>query len=211
MDSAHYYRDLALAYLRGKLPRVSCDEDALLAASKQAGLRLNRFKRTIALPRVRKVIGILKSFGPDTLLDIGTGRGVFLWPLLDELDTVDVTCIDVLEHRVADLDAVARGGVNRLRALQMDAAQISWPANHFDAVTALEVLEHVPDPATVARQLVGVARTVVVATVPSKEDNNPEHIRVFDRDTLSALFRQAQAREVRVEHVLNHLVAIARP
>ena len=47
------------------------------------GLKLHRFKRTIALPRVVKVIGILKGIQPLNLLDIGTGRGVFLHPFLD--------------------------------------------------------------------------------------------------------------------------------
>lgn len=41
------------------------------------------FKRTAALPRVRKVLGILHGLGPESVLDVGSGRGVFLCPLLD--------------------------------------------------------------------------------------------------------------------------------
>ncbi|MFO8083850.1 MAG: hypothetical protein R6U27_05975 [Desulfobacterales bacterium] len=47
------------------------------------GLRLHRFKRNHSLPRVQKVLGILKTIQPASLLDIGTGRAVFLWPLID--------------------------------------------------------------------------------------------------------------------------------
>ena len=44
-----------------------------------AGLRLHRFKRTADLPRVRKVLGSSAAWRPN-LLDVGSGRGVFLGP-----------------------------------------------------------------------------------------------------------------------------------
>ncbi|GAB4510173.1 MAG: hypothetical protein Tsb0020_27150 [Haliangiales bacterium] len=212
MDSAHYYRSFALAYVRGSCPDLGdIDDDQLLAAGRARGLRLHRFKRTASLPRVRKVIGALKGFAPRTLLDIGSGRGAFLWPLLDELDDVEVTAIDMLAHRVDDINAVRRGGVERVSAQQLGAERLPWDDNGFDAVTILEVLEHVADPAPVAAEVVRVARSVAIATVPAKPDDNPEHIRLFTGDTLTELFTRAGATSVRVEYVLNHIVAIVKP
>ena len=212
MDDAQYYRELAAAYVRGMLPELAhaCVPE-LLAAGRERGLRLRRFKRTAELPRVRMVLGVLKGFAPATLLDVGSGRGAFLWPLLDELPALDVTAIDVLQHRVDDINTVARGGVQRLRGELVAAEQLPWERDQFDAATVLEVLEHVAEPGVVASELVRVARSVVIASVPAKPDDNPEHIRLFDRDTLASTFRDAGAREVRVEHVLNHMIAVVRP
>lgn len=212
MDSDHYYRDLAAAYVRGSLPNLAgASDDELFAAAREHGLRLHRFKRTAGLPRVRRVLGALKAFAPGTLLDIGSGRGAFLWPLLDELDDLEVTAIDSLAHRVADINAVRAGGLGRVRAEQHDAAALPWTDDAFDAVTILEVLEHVADPGPVARQVVRLASRVAIATVPAKEDDNPEHIRLFTPQSLSELFRDAGATTVRIEHVLNHIVAVVQP
>ncbi len=201
-----------MAYIRGNCPDLNdTDDEHLLDAAKDRGLRLHRFKRTADLPRVRKVIGVLKSFTPRTLLDIGTGRGVFLWPLLDEISGIDVTAVDVLKHRVDDINAVRKGGVGRVRAELLNAEKMHWTDDSFDAVTILEVLEHVANPELVAKQVVRAARTVVIASVPSKQDNNPEHIRLFTHESLTSLFTDAGAIDVRIEHVLNHIIAVVKP
>jgi hypothetical protein len=78
----------------------------------------------------------------------------------------------------------------------------------MDVVTLLEVLEHMPDPVPAAREAVRVATRAVIATVPSKEDDNPEHLRVFTADGLSALLRDAGLARVTTDHVLGHVVAV---
>ena len=42
---------------------------------KAAGLRIHRFKRSGVLPRVQRIIGFLHAIRPDSLLNIGSGRG----------------------------------------------------------------------------------------------------------------------------------------
>jgi ubiquinone/menaquinone biosynthesis C-methylase UbiE len=91
----------------------------------------------------------------------------------------------------------------------MDATSLAFEDDAFDGVTMLEVLEHMPDPARAAREAVRVARRFVLATVPSKEDDNPEHIHLFDRGSLTKLFEGAGARRVTIEYVLNHVVVLA--
>jgi len=207
-DESHYL-GLAAAYVRGALGRPDLDDAAALAAGPAAGLRLHRFKRTAELPRVRRVLGVLRGLGATSLLDVGSGRGAFLWPLLDGLPEVTVTSIDVIPHRVWTVEAVRRGGVARLAGARMDAAALGVADDAVDAVTLLEVLEHLPDPAPAAAEALRVARTAVIATVPSQPDDNPEHVRLFDGAALEALFLAAGARRVSIEHVRGHLVAVA--
>lgn len=88
------------------------------------GLHLHRFKRSAALPRIQKTLGLLKSLCPACLLDIGTGRGTFLWPLLDTFPHLQTTCTDLLDYRIMDLEAAARGGIQNLRPLRMDAGEL---------------------------------------------------------------------------------------
>ena len=150
--SRPYYTRLAAAYVRGTLhatpasgthpqlfapPLDDLTPDALqalLALGQAHGLRLHRFKQTMGLPRVQKVLGILRGIQPTDLLDIGSGRGAFLWPLLDAFAHLPVTAGDTLAHRVTDMQAVRDGGITTLTAQQADATALAFPDDHFDVV-----------------------------------------------------------------------------
>jgi hypothetical protein len=79
-----YYESLAAAFVRGQLPEAaSLGDIEAVEMGVRAGLRIHKFKVT-SLERVRRVLGILRSLAPRTVLDVGSGRGAFLWPLLAE-------------------------------------------------------------------------------------------------------------------------------
>ena len=208
MEDGTHYRALAAAYARGRLG-VSGDDDEVIAAAEHAELRMHRFKRNAELPRVRRVLGMLRSLAPSELLDVGSGRGTFLWPLLDELPWLPITAVDVLDYRARDIRALREGGIERVDALHADVRELPLDEDSFDGATALEVLEHMHDSERAARELMRVARRFVIATVPSEPDENPEHVRLFDERSLAKLFEDAGARSVRVERVRGHLVALA--
>jgi ubiquinone/menaquinone biosynthesis C-methylase UbiE len=219
---------LAAAYVRGKLQHVPDEaldpalftarldeldapqQAALLALGRAQGLRMHRFKRTMGLARVAKVIGILQGVMPSDLLDIGSGRGAFLWPLLDALPQLPVTALDSLNYRVADILAVADGGVTNLRAVQGSATDLPFDDRSFDLVTMLEVLEHIPDTTTALREGFRVARRFLVLSVPSKPDDNPEHIHLFDAATLERLLRTCGAIRVSFAYVPGHIITVAK-
>lgn len=210
-DEGRYFTELSAAFVRGKLGiQEARTAKELIDIAGANGLRLHKFKRNTDLPRVKKVLGSIKGLAPSNLLDIGSGRGTFLWPLLDEFPYLPVTAIDLNPQRVTDMDAVRLGGIENLRAFQMDVTRLEFEDGSFDLVTALEVLEHLPDASLAASEIIRVARNHVVASVPSKEDDNPEHIQLFTRASFEALWMEAGARSVKIDYVLNHLIAVAK-
>ncbi len=206
-----YFLDLAAAFVRGKLGIAvddSQDEQQLFEQGLAANLKLHKFKRTMELARVQRVFGILKGLQPETLLDVGSGRGAFLWPLLSEFPNLNVTSVDLRADRVADIEAVRIGGIDRLRGTVMDACNMSgFSDSQFDIVTLLEVLEHMPDPQKAISEAIRVSQRGVVLSVPSKPDDNPEHIHLLGKERLQAMIENAGQR-ARFESVLNHLIAI---
>lgn len=207
----NHYLAYAAAYVRGKLelsPELA-DEEAIEEGLK-AGLRLHRFKRSSRLPRVSKVLGILRALQPQQLLDLGTGRGVFLWPLLDEFPQLSVTCVDLLDYRVEDLQATARGGLGRLRALQADLQKLPLGDQEFPVTTMLEVLEHTHDPQAALGEVCRVTSESLILSVPSKPDDNPEHLHLFRADQLRDWLTRYGMTRIKVDGVLNHLIVLAQ-
>lgn len=121
-----------------------------------------------------------------------------------------MTALDKNERRVRDIQAVNSGGIKNVSAVQMDVCDLGFADNCVDAVTILEVLEHLERPSCAATEAVRVAREFVIASVPSKEDTNPEHIQLFGKARLERLWLDAGARSVKVEFVPNHIVALVK-
>jgi ubiquinone/menaquinone biosynthesis C-methylase UbiE len=226
-----YFLSLAAAFVRGKfiqhqyaaireahttlftkaLDELSEDElYMLIQLGQEYDLRLHRFKKTMELPRVRKALGILKGIQPHNLLDIGSGRGAFLWPLLNDFPYLPVTCVDLLDYRVADMQAVHDGGIGQLVALQGNVTTLPFTDHSFDVVTMLEVLEHIPATIQAIKEVCRVARRFLLLSVPSKEDDNPEHIHLFSQQRLTELLLEQGITRVTVEYVLNHMIIVAR-
>lgn len=224
------YKDLASAYVRGcamngkiSLPEelvlqpleslTEEQKDELVTLGKKAELKMHYFKEKDQLPRVQLVMGFLRGMVASgqitSVLDVGSGRGAFLFPLLTEFPGLDVTSIDILPHRVALLHSVEQGGVSNLHALERNLCEWDGPDGAFDAVTLLEVLEHIPEVEKAVANAVRMAGRYIIVTVPSKPDDNPEHIHLFTRDTLTDMFLKAGCSKVKFDSVLNHLFMIA--
>lgn len=225
-DLEHLYRGLAAAHVRGmkcvslpprlrdkSLDELSDDElTAILVAGQQANLKLYRFKNTHDLmPRVKRVIGYLRGQSFASLMDVGSGRGVFLWPFLDAFPWIDTLCVDLLDYRVAFLQSVSRGGVNNLTAVQGDLCDCpAIPDQSRDIVTMLEVLEHIPDTAAALRSAVRIARKSLVISVPNQPDNNPDHIHLFTKDSLTRYLNEAGCHRISFDAVPGHMLVFVQ-
>ena len=190
-----------------------CSEEELIRiveAGLMAELKLYPFKTgTQILPRVRRTIGFLHSISFETMLDVGSGRGVFLIPFMKEFPWVTVTSLDLLEKRVIFLNELADGGFRQLHAEQKDICIQPFPDDSYDVVSLLEVLEHIPEVEKAVTSAVKMARQYVVVSVPSKPDNNPEHIHLLTKDKLTQMFETAGCTRLHFDGVEGHLFMVA--
>jgi len=139
------------------------------------------------LPRIEKILGMLKAIRPSTILDIGSGRGRSLWPMVCAFSECDFTCIDPFAWRARVINAVGIE-VGCLKAFEADACDMRiFADNSFDVVTALEVFEHIPDVERAVKEVVRVAKNFVIISVPSKPDENPDHIHFLPFKKLSSM------------------------
>ena len=202
-----YFTPLLEAYVRGYEKRHADASDA-------PERKDHYFKAKEDLPRVRVVLGFLQGIIPagqcQSLLDVGSGRGVFLFPLLRDFPSLEVTSIDILPHRIELLQCLHDGGIDNLHPILGDICSFDAPDKSFDVVTMLEVMEHIPDTEAVVRNAVRLARNYIVVSVPSKPDDNPEHIHLFSNEDLKSLFLKHGCKKVKFMFVTNHRVMVAQ-
>lgn len=211
MQTTTHYEALVAAFVRGRAIQDGrpVTADTLSGQDQTPAHPLHYFKRVPLLPRIRWALGVLRSLQPVDLLDIGSGRGKFLWPLLDAFPVLPVTAVDKDPRRVRNLEAVHLGGVERLTVRQADATQLPFIDGAFDVVTLLEVLEHIPAPAIALGEAVRVARRYLLISAPSKPDSNPEHLHLFTENDLRTLLANLGVLQVKMQQSPGHWLVLA--
>lgn len=221
-----YEEKLAAAYVRGlgkqnpvllppalletPLEELSQEEmETIFHAGEAAGMKMYYFKKKELLPRVKAVLGFLRSIQPESLLDVGSGRGVFLFPFLNQFPWTQATAADILPHRVQMLQAIADGGIENLTVLERDICLWTQEESQYDVVTLLEVLEHIPEVDRAVANAVRLTKRFVVVSVPSHPDDNPEHIHLLTKEILTGLFTNAGCTRLHFDGVNGHLILIA--
>lgn len=182
----------------------------LIKIGEQHKLKLYYFKEKEELPRVSIVLGFLKNIYPESILDVGSGRGVFLFPLLKEFPNTNITSIDILPNRLELLNNIKNGGIDNLNVYNEDLTNLSFNDNTFDVVAILEVLEHIPNVKKAIKEAIRVSKKFIVITVPSKEDNNPEHIHLLTKTILTDIFNEYGITNLKFSGVNGHLFLVAK-
>jgi phosphatidylethanolamine/phosphatidyl-N-methylethanolamine N-methyltransferase len=104
----------------------------------------------------RRAMARLAPRAGETLLEVGVGTGLSArsYPA-----TCHVTAVDVSEPMLARARSrLARQGVAHVTLLRMDASRLAFPDGVFDAVYAPYVINVVPDPVAVIREMARVCR-----------------------------------------------------
>jgi 2-polyprenyl-3-methyl-5-hydroxy-6-metoxy-1,4-benzoquinol methylase len=107
---------------------------------------------------------------PSSLLDVGCGEGVLVHRWAQRLSernpagAARVVGID-LEEKSIQAGWAEREAPN-LEYRVMEAANLPFAANEFDLASAIEVLEHVPDPAHTVAEMARCAARHLLVSVP---------------------------------------------
>ncbi|MGP3790915.1 class I SAM-dependent methyltransferase [Pseudomonas sp. B392_1p] len=141
----------------------------------------------------------------DSVLDIGCGDGPFASFCAER--GAEVIFADIDADKVAAIETMLKGSPARaILPLVTDANPIPLPDNRVNKVIAMEVLEHVADPAQFMRELVRVAKpgaqflitvpdplgeSVQKKLAPAAYFEHPNHIRVFQREEFTHLIEEA--------------------
>ena len=94
-------------------------------------------------PRLRAIIDIVGRLAPSSLLDVGCGRG-FLLDRLDERGVRGLVGVDVFSDVSSSRWTYLEGDVT---------VRLPVPDASFDVVVAGEIIEHVPNPDRVLREV----------------------------------------------------------
>jgi 2-polyprenyl-3-methyl-5-hydroxy-6-metoxy-1,4-benzoquinol methylase len=107
---------------------------------------------------------LLTSTEPHSLLDVGCGEGVLVHQWAQRLGECRVVGID-LEEQSIQAGWSERQAPN-LEYHVMRAENLPFAENEFDLATAIEVLEHVPDPEHTLAEMARCAERHLLVSVP---------------------------------------------
>jgi 2-polyprenyl-3-methyl-5-hydroxy-6-metoxy-1,4-benzoquinol methylase len=149
---------------------------------------------------------------PDSILDVGCGEGVLTAQWADRLGDRRIVGIDLDDPKLkAEWEQRRRAN---LEYRVEDATNLSFADGEFDMATAIEVLEHVPDPERTVSEMARVAKRWLLVSVPREPlwrglnmargaylkdlGNTPGHVNHWSkRSFVSMLARHGAVQEVR--------------
>jgi SAM-dependent methyltransferase len=102
--------------------------------------------------------------GPTSLLDVGCGEGVLVHKWAQLLGGARVVGIDLEEPSIQA--GWAKRQAPNLEYRVMHAENLPFGENEFDTATAIELLEHVPDPEHTLAEMARCAERHLLVSVP---------------------------------------------
>jgi 2-polyprenyl-3-methyl-5-hydroxy-6-metoxy-1,4-benzoquinol methylase len=149
---------------------------------------------------------------PESILDVCCGEGVLTAQWADKLGDKRIVGIDLDDPKLkAEWEQRRRAN---LEYRVEDATNLSFADGEFDMATAIEVLEHVPDPERTVSEMARVAKRSVLVSVPREPlwrglnmargaywkdfGNTPGHVNHWSkRSFVSMLSRHGTVEDVR--------------
>jgi len=141
---------------------------------------------------------------PQSLLDVGCGEGVLVHEWAARIAPRRVVGIDLEEPSIQA--GWAQRPAPNLEYRIMKAESMPFADDEFDVATAIEVLEHVPDPAHTVAEMARVAKRHLIVSVPREPlwrglnmargaylkqlGNTPGHLNHWSKRSFVALLSQ---------------------
>ena len=123
-------------------------------------------------PVVRHLVGafersleeLLDRAEPASLLDVGCGEGALVQRFARRLGSRRVVGVDLQEDSLQA--GWSRHEAPNLEYRTLDGGELPFAAGEFDMVSAIEVLEHVPDPQLTVHEMSRCAQRHLLVSVP---------------------------------------------
>jgi SAM-dependent methyltransferase len=140
---------------------------------------------------------ILDAFGSSVrgdVLEVGAGTGNFTRWMTETADTVTA-----LEPDVSNAASLRRLGLERVEVLERPIEDLAGEARLYDAITMINVLEHIPDDAAAVRVAAGLLAPggALCILAPAHEmlmsrlDRGYGHVRRYRKAEVAGLLTQA--------------------
>jgi 2-polyprenyl-3-methyl-5-hydroxy-6-metoxy-1,4-benzoquinol methylase len=149
----------------------------------------------------RNLDDLLISTKPESVLDVGCGEGVLTQRWAQRLAPARVVGIDLDDPALAA--EWAKRGEPNLEYIAQPAEALPFADGEFDLACAIEVLEHVPDPAATLAEMARCSRAHLLVSVPHEPlwralnmargaywhelGNTPGHVNHFSKSAIVAL------------------------
>jgi SAM-dependent methyltransferase len=160
----------------------------------------------------RSLDGLLDRAAPRSLLDVGCGEGVLVHRWAQRLGDGRVIGIDLEEESIQA--GWAEHQAPNLEYRVMEAGKLPFADGEFDLASAIEVLEHLPDPEHTLSEMARCAARHLLVSVPreplwrmlnlgrgaywSELGNTPGHLNHWSkRSIVELLSRHGEIVEVR--------------
>jgi 2-polyprenyl-3-methyl-5-hydroxy-6-metoxy-1,4-benzoquinol methylase len=163
-------------------------------------------------PVVRRLMGsfertldeLMQRAEPSSLLDVGCGEGVLVHRWAQSLPNSRVVGIDLEEESIQE--GWSQRQAPNLEYRTMPAEDLPFATDEFELATAIEVLEHVPDPEHTVAEMARCAKRHLLVSVPreplwrmlnmargaylSQLGNTPGHLNHWSRRSFARLLAQ---------------------
>jgi SAM-dependent methyltransferase len=160
----------------------------------------------------RNLDELFELAAPSSLLDVGCGEGVLVEGWAKRLGEGRVVGIDLEEESIQAGWSLRQAPNLEYRV--MEAENLPFAENEFELASAIEVLEHVPDPAHTVAEMARCAERHLLVSVPREPlwrmlnmargaywpalGNTPGHVNHFSRRSfVELLSRHGRVAEVR--------------
>jgi 2-polyprenyl-3-methyl-5-hydroxy-6-metoxy-1,4-benzoquinol methylase len=155
---------------------------------------------------------LVRQAAPSSMLDVGCGEGVLVQRWARARPDARVVGIDLEEESIQA--GWAEHSAPNLEYRVMEAASLPFAADEFELASAIEVLEHVPDPEHTVAEMARCASRHLLVSVPREPlwrmlnmargaywpalGNTPGHLNHWSRRSFVALLsRHGELVEVR--------------
>ncbi|MGD7006923.1 glycosyltransferase [Metabacillus sp. 84] len=195
--------DIAEFYInkigRGKFYELVCASSLLniMLSNKGEHCKWDNYRRPRNTNEVNR-FGVTAPFCLGDVLEIGCANGDLSSVIAMHAENLFGLDIDPVAIEIARYN-VYKNGLDNCYFELGDGTKLTYSDSSFDTVVLAEVLEHVPDPKPFIEEAVRVCKpggTLLISVPKGYSIPDPDHVRIFTKDSLESLVREVTGFEV---------------